>query len=93
MTNERTVVDDVYDTLSGLSPEHADDFNKTFKNKGGSDVELIKDLNSYFRMELSLLSADTRDARDCLIDDLSTRTWLSYFVDHVARLIVKHKRV
>ena len=93
MTIEKTIVDEVYDALEKLSTEHADDFNVGFKNRGGLDSELIKDLNSYFRLELSMLSVDTRDARDCLIDNLSTRTWLSYFVDHVARLIVRHKEV
>lgn len=93
MTNGKTIVDDVYEALAYLSVEHADDFNVNFKTKNGSDIELVNNLNSYFRMELSLLPADTRDARDCLMDGLSARTWLSYFVDHVARLIVKHKEV
>ena len=93
MTNGKTIVDEVYDALADLSVEHADDFNVGFRHKKGSDTELVKNLNSYFRLELSLLAADTRDARDCLMDGLSVRTWLSYFVDHVARLIVKHKEV
>lgn len=93
MTTERTIVDDVYDAIEELSTEHADDFNVSFKSKSRDNSGLIKDLNSYFRLELSLLSVDTRDARDCLLDSLSTRTWLSYFVDHVVRLIVRYKEV
>lgn len=93
MTQQKTIADEVYVALEELSTEHADDFNVTFKSNGKSDADIIKDLNSYFRLELSSLPVDTRDARDCLIDSLSTRTWLSYFVDHVARLLVRHKEV
>lgn len=79
----------VSDMLREISPAHADDFNQGYKDKESS----IDELNKHFRLELSSLSVDTIDERECLVSNISEKRWLDYFGDHVARTICKHKEL
>lgn len=85
--SNKDLVSKVADALGDVSPAHKKDFEESFKGKKGT----IEELNKHFRVELSTLPVDTIDARECLISDISEKTWLNYFSNHVVRPITKHK--
>lgn len=86
---EKDLSERVSDLLREVSPAHADDFEDNYQGK----EESIEALNKHFRVELSSLTVDTIDERECLISDISERRWLDYFGDHIVRTICKHKEL
>lgn len=87
--SEHELIGQVHRTMERESSALADRFADKFKSSGRNDGDVISDLNRYFNMELSVLSVDTLDARECLIDGISPNRWFSYFTSHVLPLLVR----
>lgn len=49
----------------------------------------IQEANVYFKHLLQQAPIKTRDEEDCLLDDLDTRSWISYFQEHVVPTLIR----
>lgn len=58
-----------------------------------SSESIIEAMNKHLRVKLGLLTADTFDARECLIQEDSVGDWVYGFKTYVMPALVKHELV
>lgn len=90
MAHLKHAVSNILDTLD---PSTANAFNRKFVHPARAQQSQslqLSDLNTFWRIELAKLEQDTIEAREALVDNISSPEWLALFKDYVAPVIVQH---
>ncbi len=82
----------VYDCLAKHSLSCAQAWNEKVVDLKGVDMnDQLSAVNSFWRLQLGQLQANTIPQRECLQDEMSVDSWLANFERYVVPVIVKHK--
>lgn len=87
MTN--SLVKKVSDLLQSRNPKLAANFNNTFRTNSDVEEGELRDLNRYFREQLSNIRISTLDECECLRNDIAPVYWIKYFETHVLPTLVR----
>jgi hypothetical protein len=82
----------VYEAIAAVDPAAAHAFDRRFFHPQRKERTLeleLNDVNSFWRIQLSQLSADTLKARSALCSDVSIERWLVMFINDVVPCIVE----
>ncbi|MNO14028.1 hypothetical protein D3C76_36680 [compost metagenome] len=85
-----SVVSAVVDMLADKNPNAATRFARAFNPNSRDESDEIRELNRYWRDQLSSLHTSTISARSCLVDDIHPRDWLRHFRSLVLPTVVAH---
>lgn len=85
-----SIVSAVVDMLADQNPNAATRFTRDFNPRVGSENEEVRELNRYWRNQLTSLQSSTISARSCLVDNIQPRDWLRHFQLMVLPMIVSH---
>lgn len=88
MSASNNLVGEVTDAIAASDPAAAVRFTRSFQQRETEPRAVIRDLNRYWREELSRLNSSTISARACLIDDIEPTDWIRYFKKLVLETIV-----
>lgn len=56
-----------------------------------SVAEQQRNVNTFWRLQLGLLTVNTIKERECLVDEMSFTTWIKDFEKYVVPTIIKHQ--
>jgi len=85
-----SIVSAVVDMLADRNPHAATRFARDYRPLGGDDYAEVRELNRYWREQLSRLRSSTVSARACLVDDVAPRDWLRHFRQLVLDTVVQN---
>lgn len=88
MSQVDNLVGSVADAIAVSNPSAAMRFTRGFVQRSDDNAGVIKELNRYWRDELSRLNISTISARTCLIDNISPEDWLRHFKKLVLEVIL-----
>lgn len=80
----------VVDLLAADNPGAATRFARQFHSNASNEADEIRDLNRFWRNQLSALHSSTISARTCLVDDIAPKDWLRHFRSLVLPTIVSN---
>ncbi|MNM47455.1 hypothetical protein D3C81_584210 [compost metagenome] len=80
----------VVDMLADRNPNAATRFARDFNVRADDERAEVRELNRYWRNQLTRLHSSTISARTCLVDDIMPRDWLRHFEQLVLPTIVSH---
>ncbi|MNB99399.1 hypothetical protein D3C87_981680 [compost metagenome] len=80
----------VVDMLADRNPNAATRFARDFSVRAQDERGEIRELNRYWRDQLTRLQSSTISARTCLVDEVAPRDWLRHFEQLVLPTIVSH---
>ncbi len=81
------LIGEVTDAIAANDPAAAVRFTRSFRQNSTEPRSVIRELNRYWREELSRLNSSTISARACLIDDMEPVDWIRYFKKLVLEVI------
>jgi hypothetical protein len=84
-----SLVTKVGDLLSNQNAKLGGIFKSNFKSTAETSEGEQRELNRYFRVQLSTLRISTLDECECLRDDIAPVYWLKYFETHVLPTLVR----
>jgi hypothetical protein len=85
-----SIVSAVVDMLADRNPNAATRFARDFTVRADDERAEVRELNRYWRNQLTRLHSSTISARTCLVDDIMPRDWLRHFEQLVLPTIVSH---
>lgn len=85
-----SIVSAVVDMLADRNPNAATRFARDFNVRADDQSAEVRELNRYWRDQLSRLQSSTISARTCLVDNTAPRDWLRHFEQLVLPTIVSH---
>lgn len=91
--NQRNISNELYDLLKYYSNDHADRFKALYIDNirpDMSEVDQIRSLNTYWRIQLGMLNKNTIQVRSCLVDDIPADMWLFNFKNYIIGEVVKN---
>jgi hypothetical protein len=88
MSQVDNLVGSVADAIAVSNPAAAMRFTRAFVQRSDDTPGVLRELNRYWRDELSRLNISTISARTCLIDDISPEDWLRHFKKLVLEVIL-----
>lgn len=88
MSQVDNIVGSVADAIAVSDPAAAMRFTRSFHQHSTDPSGVIRELNRYWRDELSRLSISTISARTCLIDNINPEDWLRHFKKLVLEVIL-----
>lgn len=84
--------------IAGKSEQHANAFYHNFINRHTGwvkgtlpkidPVDQIKEINSYWRIQLGVVRTDTTKCRSCIIDGIDVRDWIHNYEVYVVDTII-----
>lgn len=89
-TMSNSIVSAVVDMLACQNPNAASRFAREFSVRARDERDEVRELNRYWRQQLSVLPTSTISARTCLVDETPPADWLRHFRQLVLPTIVSH---
>ena len=85
-----SIVSAVVDMMAVRNPNAATRFARDFHPKIEDEQDEVRELNRYWRDQLTRLRSSTISARTCLVDEITPRDWLRPFEQLVLPTIISH---
>ncbi len=85
-----SIVSAVVDMMATRNPNAATRFARDFHPKIDGEQDEVRELNRYWRDQLTRLRSSTISARTCLVDEIAPCDWLRHFEQLVLPTIISH---